>query len=128
MIDAKDFELVPDIGKHSFGRVIRIPIPVTSPLSGAVTTDATADDDFIAPDNALFDGDAKFAQGVAVASRTVEVVNPNIDGVAHEVARLVIRNRSKVPAEPLSPKWDNGDRKFGFTPPSARNAQVAHEP
>ena len=126
VVDAQNAELVFHIGEHALGCVVGIATAISPPLCRAVTADAPADDEFIAPDNALFDGEAEFAEGVPITPRTIEVVDADIHGKPNEVRGFGIGDGAKVVAKPLRAKRDHGDGEFGFAPATPGDLQIGH--
>ena len=83
-------------------------------------TNASADNDFATFNDAFFQGQAQFAQRIAVATRAVEVIDAHVDSTTYEGQRLFVAYWAKIVAKSLRAKGNYGDGEFGFTPASSR--------
>ena len=96
---AEQLELILHVGDHALSGIVRPPLAVVAPFGGRVTADSTGDDHMVAGD--LLQGQRQFAQRIAIAPGTVELVDTQFHGAVDESYGFLVGDRTEVVAEAL---------------------------
>ena len=107
VVGPQNFKLILHIADHPFGRIIRFAFAIEAPFRGRVTAESTSEDNILTRN--LFERQPCFAQRIAVAAGTIEVVDAQGDGMFHQGHGLFIFDKAEIIAIALGAKRDHRD-------------------